>query len=651
MKPSKLIILCGVLFLFFLSLSTGLAQNAFITVWQTDNESIFPGPTNDQQILIPATGSFFYFWQEVDADGNLLENSGSGESTDQTILTFPHTGTYRLEMISSQENPFNQLSFFLDAGKIIDIQQWGDVEWSTFALAFSYTDQLDISATDIPNLSNVTLMTGAFMMSGIGEVPNINQWNVSQVVQMEDLFFMAENFNSPIGDWAMSQVVTTTGMFRNAYSFNQPIANWDVGNVTDMMAMFNNAISFNQPIGDWDVSNVTNMSYIFSNAQVFNQPIDNWDVGNVTSMFGAFSNASNFNQPLANWNVGSVKAMDAMFKNAVSFNQPIGEWDTSNVLDMGGMFFGAISFNQPIGDWDVSEVIRMNEMFLGTLSFEQDISDWNVSSVTGMANMFRDAIFNLPIAKWDVSNVTSMWGMFMNNPYFNQSLENWNVSNVANMREMFRNAQSFNQPLNNWNVDLYDAVGILHKAQAFDQPLTNWNLKHLIFTDEIRDEEGFYGDENSFSFAYSGMSCENYSLTLQAWANNPETSNQPLILLADTIKYSPDIEDARNALENDFNWTILGDALSNCSLATDSFSSSEIKLHPNPVKDILMIEGLSGNENLFLYDLNGKLIYQLTADGNSLQLLDMEALQKGIYFLSIQMKDGKQVNKKVVKKY
>ena len=38
------------------------------------------------------------------------------------------------------------------------------------------------------------------------------------------------------------------------------INNWDVSNVTDMTQMFYNAESFNQPLNKWNVSKVTNMS-------------------------------------------------------------------------------------------------------------------------------------------------------------------------------------------------------------------------------------------------------------------------------------------------------------------------------------------------------------------------------------------------------
>ena len=46
-------------------------------------------------------------------------------------------------------------------------------------------------------------------------------------------------------------------------TFNQPLNNWDVSNVRDMINMFNGASSFNQPLNNWNVSNVKEMGYMF----------------------------------------------------------------------------------------------------------------------------------------------------------------------------------------------------------------------------------------------------------------------------------------------------------------------------------------------------------------------------------------------------
>ena len=45
-------------------------------------------------------------------------------------------------------------------------------------------------------------------------------------------------------------------------NFNQPLNNWNVSNVTDMKEMFERAHSFNQPLNKWNVSNVEDMGWI-----------------------------------------------------------------------------------------------------------------------------------------------------------------------------------------------------------------------------------------------------------------------------------------------------------------------------------------------------------------------------------------------------
>ena len=50
---------------------------------------------------------------------------------------------------------------------------------------------------------------------------------------------------------------------------------WNVSNVEWMFNMFTNATSFNQPLNSWDVSNanVEEMGYMFDGATSFNQPL------------------------------------------------------------------------------------------------------------------------------------------------------------------------------------------------------------------------------------------------------------------------------------------------------------------------------------------------------------------------------------------
>ena len=153
------------------------------------------------------------------------------------------------------------------------------------------------------------------------------------------------------------EITVLEDLFRYSERTNEQFAgieNWDVSNVTDMNGMFCFAENFNQPIGNWDVSKVENMECMFSNAITFNQPLNNWNVSKVTDMHAMFFLARNFNQPLKNWDVSKVEKMGCMFHYAERFNQPLDKWDVSKVKDMENMFCHAEDFNQPLNNWDLS---------------------------------------------------------------------------------------------------------------------------------------------------------------------------------------------------------------------------------------------------------------------------------------------------------
>jgi len=276
-------------------------------------------------------------------------------SNEETI-TLPSNGNYILEVTPKETNGFNKIRFNNggDKLKITDIKQWGNIVWSSFNSAFFGCENMLVTATNTPNLSNVT-----------------------------DMSFM----------------------FFNANSFNQNINNWDVSNVTNMSFMFYDTNSFNQPLNNWDVSNVTDMNTMFYATTLFNQPLDNWDVSSVSNMDAMFSETSSFNQPLNNWDVSSVTSMGAMFFEASSFNQPLNNWDVSSVTSMGAMFSETSSFNQPLDNWDVSSVTSMGAMFEDAESFNRDLSSWCVTNIAS-----QPINFDTGANAWVLPNSRPIWG-------------------------------------------------------------------------------------------------------------------------------------------------------------------------------------------------------------------------------------------------
>ena len=96
-------------------------------------------------------------------------------------------------------------------------------------------------------------------------------------------FITNNDYGNDIPYWNTSNVTNMHGIFASLPNsglqnrFNQSLNNWDVSNVIDMGFMFNQSLNFNQPLNKWDTSNVINMKAMFRNTTDFNQPLDDWN--------------------------------------------------------------------------------------------------------------------------------------------------------------------------------------------------------------------------------------------------------------------------------------------------------------------------------------------------------------------------------------
>ena len=535
------------------------AQNPFVTTWNTEN----PGNTLNFQIKInfsPLSPGSEYevYWEEVDnAANNGVVNDPPIDGI--LIISFPSSGIYQVEISGDFPNIFfyGSESSNSDHQKLVSVEQWGDIAWTSMENAFNGCSNLVINATDEPDLSNVTSMNKMFYdASSLNQ--DINAWDVSSINDMSDMFAGASAFNQNLSNWDVSNVTNMSRMFAGATSFNQDISSWNVGSVTGfstisgMYQMFSGASSFNQDIGSWDVSNVKVMSSMFGGAEAFNQDLGDWDVGKVTSMSDMFKNATSFDQDLNNWDVSSVTNMFGMFFGS-SFNQNIGSWDVSNVTNMSYMFSGT-PFNQDISSWDVSNVTNMSYMFRDT-PFNQDIGAWNVGKVNNMTSMFQNAIsFNQDIGSWDVKSVTGdpfslsntgLDNMFFGAIDFDQDIGEWNVSNAIVMNSMFSGAISFNQDLGSWDVsNIVEMNGTFENASSFDQDLGNWDVSKV--------------EEMTNMLSGAGLSSTNYDNTLIGWANQLLQSG--VTLGVEGLIYC-EAQSARADIINDLQWSIVGDNL------------------------------------------------------------------------------------------
>jgi surface protein len=111
-------------------------------------------------------------------------------------------------------------------------------------------------------------------------------------------------------------------MFGGASSFNQDLDNWDVSKVTTMADMFLGATVFNGSLSGRNTASLTGggLSRSFANTEQFNQSVNHFITENITSLYWTFRSARAFNQDLDNRDTSKVISMQNTFSNAPKFN-------------------------------------------------------------------------------------------------------------------------------------------------------------------------------------------------------------------------------------------------------------------------------------------------------------------------------------------
>ena len=142
----------------------------------------------------------------------------------------------------------------------------------------------DIKATD-DNIRQIVKDE----LDRLGHNADLNHIDVSEVINMYNLFSCREkdlgskykDLNPDISNWDVSNVENMNFMFYECKNFNCDISNWNVSSVENMEFMFYGCKKFNQDLSQWNVSKVINMGQMFKKCEKFNQDISGWDVNNV----------------------------------------------------------------------------------------------------------------------------------------------------------------------------------------------------------------------------------------------------------------------------------------------------------------------------------------------------------------------------------
>ena len=196
-------------------------QRPFITTWRTD--------TANQNITINFVGSGMnVIWGDGTAETNV-----SGSQTH----TYTDAGNYTVSVTGgltglTLDRTFNSFGLPGPAPELASIDQWGGISWTNMSNAFAGASNMVYSATDAPDLSDVT--------------------------DTSSMFLGASSFDGDLSSWDVSSVRDMPFMFLGASSFDH--APQCLGRLVchrHVLHVLNGATSFDQPLNDWDVSSVT----------------------------------------------------------------------------------------------------------------------------------------------------------------------------------------------------------------------------------------------------------------------------------------------------------------------------------------------------------------------------------------------------------
>lgn len=140
-------------------------------------------------------------------------------------------------------------------------------------LKYPEISQWDVSQmTNFDDLFNQTNITSE----------NIGTWNVSNVTSMAYTFAYCDELNSDLSNWNTGKLQNATQTFLSCkYSSITGVENWNTTNVTNMNGMFSMCHAFNRDLSNWDVKNTTSINGMFSDCWALNKDVSRWKLESI----------------------------------------------------------------------------------------------------------------------------------------------------------------------------------------------------------------------------------------------------------------------------------------------------------------------------------------------------------------------------------
>ena len=216
---------------------------------------------SDSQYTIPTGNGIFDYSAKI-SDGQTFTNL-----TGNKTIIFPDANTNYTIEIRGLFPHFYQADNS-EKSKVLDVLQYGDIEWEDWSEMFDGCENLNVSATDSPNMVNVVISSFAFRnctsMIECGDIDMVN------VEDGSNMFYNCYVFNPSNFSPTLDVLKDGSNMFYNCYVFNPTNFSPTLDVLTDGNQMFRNCYVFNPTNFSPTLDVLTDGNQMFRNCYVFN---------------------------------------------------------------------------------------------------------------------------------------------------------------------------------------------------------------------------------------------------------------------------------------------------------------------------------------------------------------------------------------------
>lgn len=235
----------------------------------------------------------------------------------------------------------------------------------------------------------------------------------------------------------------------------------------------------------------------------------------------------------------------------------------------------------------------------------------NLDSYLGSGHnyyIYHDSLENkFRFISWDVNEAFGNFNMGMT------------ISQLEDMAITYISSPASNRPLhqkmlaNGYQDDLYDVVCYL-----VNYDFTPWHFEPIIdsLADVIRPY--VYADPNKF------------------FSNSNFEDNIEMDIVVPGTPGGSNIAGIKSFIANRRSSLIAELAANGCVVGVDEENmENQLVVYPNPASERLYLNNVPDNSEMFIYDLTGKLVLKSTLKNDANNMINIGALSKGAYVLSV----------------